>query len=360
MLCANYLSDEVPYRTLEEAAAEGDGMWFPAGLRYNSDVLTGNQYECIDRLNGLFVSPDGGARTDSGTVIVTGWTAKAAWPGWGRLRWEFDVETGAFLRRGACPGGYHDYDVHQGAGGELWLGSLYGGVQRRLGPDYQPTGEIIDPQTYGAIFFGGILVDLQRDRLIVSFDVETHLRVLRYSTGEQLGFIWNGSHPVDLCHEDGSRCYVLCNDRTVHLLDYEAGRLLGATRLPDGPVLWNQGAVRIAWDKRYKRLLLVAAPTAKGWDYTTHITGYPIRPVPTHLCAPIPLEPMRAGRPFRTLIRAVGDRGEGVPGLVTLASNLAGPNTVGLDGNGEAVVQLVGAAEGLVALNLSLETPCLP
>ena len=69
---------------------------------------------------------------------------------------------------------------------------------------------------------------------------------------------------------------------------------------------------------------------------------------------------MRAGRPFRTLIRAVGDRGEGLPGLVTLAGDFAGPNTAGLDGNGEAVVQLVGAAEGLAALNLSLETPCLP
>lgn len=359
MLCANYLSDDVPYRTLEQAAAEGAGMWFPGGLRYNANILTGDQYECINRLNGLFVSQDGGTHTESGTVILTGWTAQAAWPGWGRLRWEFDAETGAFLRRGPCPGGYHDYDVHQGAGGELWLGSLYGGVQRRLGPDYQPTGEIIDPQTFGAIFFGGLLVDLPRDRLIASIDVETHLRVYRYSTGEQLGFIWNGSHPVDICHEDGSRCFVLCNDRTVYLLDYEAGRLMGATRLPDGPGLWNQGQVRIAWDKRYKRLLLASEPAGTGWAYTTHITGFSPRPVATHLCAPIPLEPMRAGRPFRVLVRAVGDRGEGIPGWVSLTGDFSGPNAAGLAGNGEAVVTLTGASEGPAALNLSLEVPCL-
>ena len=96
MLCPNYISDDVPYRTLEEAAAEGAGTWFPGGLQYNANILGPTEYECIERLDGLFSSPDGGAHTDSGTVIVTGWTAQIAWPGWNRMRWEFDAETGSF------------------------------------------------------------------------------------------------------------------------------------------------------------------------------------------------------------------------------------------------------------------------
>lgn len=357
MLCPNYETDPIPYRTTAEMNLLG--QWYPAGIHYNDDILPPEQFEVLDRLDGVFMAYESGSLTDSGSVIFSGWTRQQGWPGWSRMTWIFDAETGQFIGRGKVVGGYYSEDVYQGAGGELWVHLITGGM-RKLDTDYQPTGRFIAPALYGAIdFFDGALIDEGRDRLIASINVENTLRVFRLSTGELLRSILLPDKPVQVCFEEGSRCYILAEHRNVYLLDYEAGRFLGAVRIDGGHSLWNN-AYRMAYDRRFRRLLIVPPPTGTPATLNTTATGYPVRNVATHVLPPIPLKAPRAGRPFPVLIKAIGDRGEGVVGAVSLAGDLVGPNVAGLNGQGEAIVVMNGSSAGVHSLSVSLEVPCLP
>lgn len=359
MLCPNFLSDPVPHRTEAEYAAEV-GYRLLTSATYNEDLLAPGEFECLYSINGLFTNTTGGQLEDSGTIILTGWTRQRWWPSWARYRWEFDAETGAYLRRGAAPNSYYARDIYQGAGGELWLQYVTGPLGL-LNADYQYAGEALFPEHFGAITFGSPLVDRARDRFITNINSQNTLRIYRLSTREELHTLRMPDTPVDICHQEGSRAYVLTHSRFVFLIDYEAGRFLGATKLGPGAGLWNQNKVRMAWDKRFKRLLFAAEPNPKGFAYSTVVEGFKMHPVHTHLCAPIPLERQRAGRPFRVLIKATGDRGEGLPGLAAVASPaLSGPNALALDGHGEGIATFTGAAEGAVQITATLDTPCLP
>ena len=106
--------------------------------------------------------------------------------------------------------------------------------------------------------------------------------------------------------------------------------------------------------------VIVPPPTGSPSTLNTTATGYPVRNVATHVLPPIPLQAPRAGRPFPVLIKAIGDRGEGVAGAVRLAGDLIGPNVAGLNGQGEAIVLMSGASAGAHSLSVALEVPCRP
>lgn len=358
MLCQTYEAALIPHRSIAQAVADGWSQSF--GATYHADILGADGFECVDRIDGLYFVASEGALSDSGAIVVTGWTKQLWWPSFDRFRWEFDAETGAFLRRGPAPGGYYAQDVYQGAGGELWLKLVVGQLQL-LGPDYQPSGVELLPATYGAITFRAALVDRMRNRIVMTPDVSTLIEVRELDSGTLLHTIIPPSRPRDICHEEGSRCYVLTDTRDVLLLDYVTGRWMGAVKLTS----ISGSNARIAWDKRYRRLAAIEQPAAPI-GYTTQVgaAGFSMRPVATHLCKPIPVKRLRAGEPANFLIKAVGDMGEGIPAGVDIS--VAGPalaaprNVVALDGAGEGVAVLDALAGGSDTVNLSLDVPCQP
>ena len=357
MLCQTYESDLIPHRVV--ADLDGTVRIIPSAS-YNEDILGEDGFECIERIDGLYFAADAGTLSDSGAMVVTGWTRQRFWPGWARYRWEFDAETGAFVRRTDTPGSYHANDVYQGAGGEVWL-NLDTGPLQLLGPDYQPSGVQLLPATYGAITFRAVLVDRARNRIIMTPNVDSIIEVRALDTGALLHSVIPPSRPRDICHEEGSRCYVLTDTRDVLLLDYMTGRWMGAVKLTG-----ISGAnARIAWDKRYRRLGAIEQPAAPiGYTNQVGAKGFAMRPIATHLCTPIPIKRLRAGEPARVLIKAVGDMGEGIPGAV--AVSVAGPelaaprNIVALDGAGEGVAVLDALTAGADTLSLSMDVPCQP
>ena len=92
------------------------------------------------------------------------------------------------------------------------------------------------------------------------------------------------------------------------------------------------------------------------------IKGFAMRPVITHLCAPIPLKRLRAGTTVPVLVKAVGDLGEGVADGVSVAATgpnlVASQNFVALDGAGESVPQVQLLSAGDDVLSLSVSVPC--
>lgn len=359
MLCQTYEGDLIPHRTVAEYEASGAIRLIPSAS-YNEDILGADGFECIERIDGLYFAAEEGALADSGALVVTGWTRQRWWPGWGRYRWDFDAETGVFVGRGEAPGGYHAQDIYQGAGGELWL-NLDTGPLQLLGPNYQPSGTELLPATFGAVMFRAVLVDRMRNRIVMTPDVDTLIEVRELDTGTLLHSIIPPSRPRDICHEEGSRCYVLTDTRDVLLLDYMTGRWMGAVKLTS----ISGSNARIAWDKRYRRLAAIEQPTAPiGYDNQVGAAGFSMRPVATHLCKPIPLKRLRAGEPAEALVKAVGDMGEGIPAAVSVSVTgpaLAAPrNVVALDGAGEGVAVLEALAAGSDTLSLSLDVPCQP
>lgn len=359
MLCQRYTSALIPHRTVSQAVADREPHLVPSAV-YNADILGDDSFECIDRADGVYFAAGSGALADSGTVVVTGWTRQRWLPGWGRHRWEFDAETGAFVRRGEAPGGFYAQDVYQGAGGELWLKLIVGQLQL-LGPDYQPTGVELSPETFGATAFTALFIDRMRNRIVMTPGVDSVIEVRALDTGSLLHSVITPSRPRDICHEEGSRCYVLTDSRDVLLLDYMTARWMGAVKLTG-----ISGAnARIGWDKRYRRLVAIEQPVAPlGYANQIGLAGFALRPVATHLCAPIPLKRLRAGLQVHVLIKAIGDMGEGIPEGVSVG--VAGPvlaaprNIVALDGAGEGVAVLDALTAGSDTVNLSLDVPCQP
>lgn len=359
MLCQTFLSDDIPRRSTEVLRPTGFGS-----ARYSESILEPGIAEAIDRIDGMFFSPTGGSYPEHGTLVISGWTRQLWWPGWARWRWEFDAVTGAFLRWGSAIGGYYAREVQQGAGGELWLGYITGPYYL-LNNDYRTAGSNwslsslkLTPNEFGTISFGLFFPDLARDRIVISHGSEAALRVYRYSTREQLAYLNLPDKPMAACYQDGARCYILTSQRHLFLIDYEKNCFEGAMRLGPGPSFWN-APPRLAYDPRYKRVLVLLPVPGNGSQYTTAIQGYRMAPIHTALCAPIPLDRQRAGQPFRVLIKAVGDRSEGLPGMVSLTHALNGPNAVPLDGRGEGIVVMQGATAGPAVITATMETPCL-
>ena len=354
MLCQTYVSDLIPHRSMADMA--GLSHLIPSAL-YNADILGEDGFECVERIDGLYAASDGGALTDSGVVITTGWTRQRWWPSWARFRWEFDAETGAFLRRDTAPGGYYAQDIYQGTGGELWLKLVTGPLQL-LGPDDQPSGVTLLPATFGAITFRAVLVDRLNNRIVMTPDVDRILEVRALDTGALLHTLQVPSRPRDICYEEGSRCYVLTDSRDLFILDYLAGRWFGAVKLTS----LSGDTARIAWDRRYRRLLAIEQVPTPNYLNQVGISGFAMRPVITHLCTPIPLTRLRAGTTVPVLVKAVGDLGEGLAdGVSVIATGpnlVASQNFVALDGAGEGVSHVPLLAAGEDQLSLSVSVPC--
>lgn len=357
MLCPNFETADVPYRTFGELPKS----YFP-WLIYHPEIFGSAAHratdtaECIAVVNGLYASPDGGTYPDSGAIYVVAQTDVSFYPGWQSWAFRFDAESGVYV--GATPFyvgffGLTGGEVRQGTDGALWVA---GRIPERIMP-LTPAGvadesRALFPGDFGYIQFGPYLVDPGHDLFLNA--AGNTLDIWQLSTRTRLGQMALPETLLDLCAEEGTRCYLLTTGRAVLLLDYGTRRWLGAVRAGQGPIAF------IAWDKRYRRLLTVTQPAGLGLGFSSYVTGYRMRPVATHLCPPIPLDPPRAGRPGRVLVKTTGDRGEGIPGTVAIAGDFDGQNAVALDGYGEGVALLTPSSAGAAAITLTLEVPCLP
>lgn len=168
--------------------------------------------------------------------------------------------------------------------------------------------------------------------------------------------------PIALAFEEGTRVWALLVDNTVVCIDYITGEPFAYHWLPL-PCPAFGASTKIAWQRDYRRLLVCAlfegrtfATARHRWN--TRIVGYSTSPLPVHVCRPIPLRPVRAGRATPFLVRQVGSLGEPLAGFVTLTPGpgvTVARTAIALDESGDAHAWVTASAEGAATLTASIE-----
>jgi hypothetical protein len=348
MMCQNYLSVAVPYRTTAEM---GGGVYYPDIPAPYGERLAASS----SGATGLWV--------DGERVLMSGITDQHAWPSWGISRWEWNAVTGEFIERGTFVGSLYAEDVNQGAGGELYLTYVTGPVYP-LGP--APTYELLDPPIlparFGYISLAAPFFDQLRDRAVIGGQSGARvLRVFVFSTGVWIRDIAVPAAVLSIVHDDAARIFVLLGNKSILSIDYETGQVFSYVRLPQ---ITNTIYARIAWNKTYRRLLVVeVTPDNVDGTSTTVVRGYRYIDVPVYVCKPIALSRLRNGVKSLLLVKQVGDLGAGIGGLATVsslgASGVVTRASVGLDGDGEGHGEILGTAEGNETVTVTAEAACL-
>jgi len=197
-------------------------------------------------------------------------------------------------------------------------------VEGILGPDEGYSITRFEPYTdpdgrTGKLFGYGIggafaLDDINDAYLDVSTNV---LRVFSWKTGTFRYGIILPHQTVAIALEDDSRCYILLNDRSVILLDYERAEILGAGEIPP-PVIhrdYKSGTrkIQMAWDSLFRRLLISEqVPDNPDGSCATRIRGYRMVEYASRVTTPIPLKVPRRGRTIPVLIQVVNERNDGL------------------------------------------------
>ena len=161
---------------------------------------------------------------------------------------------------------------------------------------------------------------------------------------------------IDITMEGINHAYILMANRTVVLLDYMRGEVLGSAKIPPRQIgnafgsgsLGGTQDVRVTWDEVYKRLLVFEkTPDNPDGSSTCIIRGYRMVPEPHRVTIPIPLKAPRQRRVVPVLVQVVGDSNEGV-GNYTLDAQVTGAGSlVGVplsDHMGNTLIQV--ACEG--------------
>lgn len=346
MMCQNFTSATVPYRTTAEM---GGGVYYP-----DIPAPYGERLNMGSGATGLWIDGD--------RVVMTAMLDQHAWPSWAIARWEWNAFTGDYIERGGFVGSLYAQDVNQGAGGELYLTYVTGPVYP-LGP--APTYELLDPilpAHFGYTILAAPFFDRTRNRAVIGGEAATRfLRVFEFVSGTWIRDIAVPAGVLNIVHDEGSRVFALLTNKTILSIDYETRQVYSYVRLPQ---ITSTTWARIAWNKAYRRLLVVEfTPDNVDGSCTTVIRGYRYVAVPVHVCKPVPLRRLRDGVKSPVLLKQVGDLGEGLGGLVTLTSGgVSGVVTrgaVGLDGDGEGRGEIVGSAAGAETLTASAEVACL-
>ena len=354
MMCQNYESVPVPYRTRDEL----DPTLF-GGITYNEDIPE----PYAERLNMGFPGPQG-LWVDWDRVVMAAWVDIEWWPGWAILRWEFNALTGEFVERADFVGGYYAQDVNQGAGGELYMTYITGPIYP-LGPapEYELlVDDVILPAHFGYTVFGAPFFDRARNRAVIGGQSSTPLlRVFEMVSGTWIRDITLPDGVINIVHDDGTRVFALLSNKAIVCIDYETGQCYSYIRIPQ---IANVSNARMAWLKTYRRMVVVEyTPDNVDGSCTTVLRGFRYVDVPVHVCKPIPLTRLRDGVKSPVLVKQVGDMGEGIAGLAALTSDAASATvtraSVALDGDGEGRGEILGTAEGDEAVTATVEAACL-
>lgn len=256
-------------------------------------------------------------------------------PGWGITEWQWDAQSGAFLGRidrglsGEGPIEITTRVVTSSPYGHLYKQSQSLDAISEIDPESFEVIKLISEGgtlnwTYGAeesSTVGPFMIDPVADLAVLhtSLNSNTGVSIHRLSTRETLTYnIRTAGMIQDIQAETPGTCFVVHTNGVVTVLDYAQGQVLGVIRASASASLWD---AKLAWDPVHRRVI-VCEKTADAADgaATIHVEGYRPVPVPVALTPPIPLRAPRAGRTVPVLVRAYGDAGEGVGGVVVQAA----------------------------------------
>jgi hypothetical protein len=149
------------------------------------------------------------------------------------------------------------------------------------------------------------------------------LSVFNWTTGKWIYDIPMPAAIANISLEDEGRCYCLMNNRTIILVDYLRGEILGAAKIPPLTtgkayggdsgldVIFDQ--VRMSWDRVYRRMLVIEQ-TPDNADGTSSmcVRGFRMVPEPVRVTTPIPLRVPRPGRTIPVYVQVVDDLNQGI------------------------------------------------
>src|SRR6266705_17854 len=267
---------------------------------------------------------------DGYEVIYLWVTNDMVWyPGYNYSLHRFNATTGEYLDRLITIADLFIFTVFaQARDGTIW----------RCYIDQKVYRCVVDPVTgvtsdnvvqYDFSTFEGVIsttcfnVDTERGIALIGANVEHLLRVHALATGSLLRTIALPASAKQIMQEDTDRCYVLCNNGVVCLVNYTLGVMLSSFRVQQAFDL-SGGAV-LAWDRQYRLLLFWSTPTFDTTGQNTSIiTGYFPQPQAVGITAPIPLRPPRKYLTVPVLVRIYGDVGEPIGGTRVIFSSASG------------------------------------
>jgi hypothetical protein len=350
----------VPYRTPEDWAGIPNGI----GLQslYNGYLVTPPRIYAEELYFefGLFCNRETTATSES-TITLAATTSRIYWPGYGYMLWTFDGITGAFISRETIGGDItsgvlYITSLTQSFDGNIWAAYNIGEI-REFAPGSFDLLQTFTDDHFGRNGCSLPLADKARDIVIMPVVSGHAITVYTLSTGAAVRTIALSGTPIQICAEDDRRVYVLCDNYSLHLVDYTTGDVIGSCRCPIPP---SATFVVLAWDRILRRLLVFArVPDAVDGACESVVRGYYPVPVPTYLTAPIPLKPPRKGRTIPVLLRTVGDIGEPLAGAQVTVEATGDATIVraprGTDSNGETVFELLCSSAGSVDVDASME-----
>ena len=354
-------SDPIPYRLPSERGGIPDGIGL--GSLYNGYLVDSPRIysEEIDRIDGIYTSYSDTVADSFTQITVVGWTRMIYYPGWERLYWRFNGATGAFISRGANPATYYDYDVFQTVDGSVWRFQITGSFVQ-IDPitlEAIPGTQRLATDFEGVTVFYMPLVDRPNNLIVGYTSADSGLNtvsVFNWTTGEKIRSIRVSGEVINLVPEDHHRCYVICSNGIMNLVDYVSGVVMSTLATP----IARGANVNYGYDLSTRRMLAVeVVDNAVNGAGLTTITGYYPVPVPAALTAPIPLRAMRAGRKSKVICRTFGDAGEGInSGRLEVEVEEDADLTGGIqspDANGYSLFQVLGSEAGTADITITLD-----
>lgn len=394
MLKEIFRTELIQYRKVGDKTL-GGGDSVPSSAWTAEHGSYGETLETFGML-GMALVPDAGSNENS--IMLHGTPATYGRVGVDFRGWRFHAQTGRLIQAynffGSTESGYMEApsflsirDVVRARSGKLWGWNWAGGVAYGLsygaGATYlsgdAPTTKgsfwtitadridyrfwkVIGDPTYLWSQSSHAIDDMVAGggRYLDTYGAEgrEYLVVFNWTTGQEMYRLHMATTVVQLALEDDSHVYALLTNRTVVLVDYIRGEILGAAKLPPlvkgNPYGGDSGldtifdGIRMAWDHQHKRLLFVEnSPDNPDGSSTVRVRGYRLVPEPVRITRPIPLKVPRQGRTVPVLVQCVDDMNQGVGGHVVEAAVSGSGSLIGLpitDGRGNALIQV--ACEG--------------
>jgi hypothetical protein len=293
---------------------------------------------------------------------------------------KFDGSNGSFMGYGPLIGDSLDTEIVQSQDGSLWSTKNTAGNNSTL-HELDPTTYSVIDTISGDFFetptdqqFHGIvhpMIDRSRGIIVMAGYPATvdsrYILVNDFSTGALIRRIWVSGPVAQIMQEDDRRCFVVCTNGIINVVDFTTGEIVSTTRTPvaDPHESFGAGGVTYAWDFVLRRLLAFnfvdgaynTPPVNPDGSSSNTITGYYPVPIATNITKPIPLKPPRKGSTVPMLVRAVGDAGEPIPSLPITVTATA-PGAIGsgariTDSFGYATINLIGTDAGSSVVTVS-------
>jgi hypothetical protein len=316
----------------------------PAPSRYNNYLVTPPRIyqEEVDRVQHFFYEPG------SDQLVAYIWFKTYFWPGWGLYLYEWDANTGDFVRRTAVSWSIV-YPNHAGVGsyGKIYTTWNYDSTvsEVKWGDLHKPTnGWSIDPSTWTPTRTFFLAVVNREDNLLAGVH-SLDLEIWDISgTPARQASLRCPETPSYMCYEDRQRLWIITQGGLIAKANYQKARweMLSSVQNPSS----DAQAYLCAFDTLRNRLAVFRArPAAADGACQCQLEFYRplIKVASDGLTDPVPTASLRCGKKITFVAHLHGDRGEGLPSYVVKAA-LPSP-ALGTLLNSCATTELNGALE---------------